>query len=65
MAYSQAFDIALENYLLADSRHKIVIQRDLGKVLPIKNVGTDDFKTNLELSNLVMEGQASQIISED
>ena len=65
MAYSHPFIIALENYLLADFRHKIMIQVDLRRVLPIKNVGTDDFKINLELSNLVMEGQATQIISED
>ena len=41
------------------------MQGDLGRLQPIKDIGTFDFEANLEKSNLVMIGQACQIISED
>ena len=40
------------------------MQGDFGRVQPIKNIGTLDFKANLE-NNLVMVGETCQIISKD
>ena len=65
MANSHPFDIALENYLLSDEQRKIVVQGDLGRVQPIKDIGICDFEANLEENNLAMILEAGQIISED
>ena len=65
MAYTHPFDISLENYLLSDARRKIVVEGNLGIVGLIRNLGTNDFKINLECSNLMIQGRAEQIISED
>ena len=65
MAYTHPFDIALEKYLLSDARNMIVVEGNLGKVGLIRDLGIDDFKVNLELSNLMIQGRAEQIISED
>ena len=66
MAYTHPFDISLENYLLSDARRKIVVvEGNLGIVELIKNLGTNDFKINLECSNLIIQGRVAQVISED
>ena len=65
MAYTHPFDIIMENYLLSDARCGLVIEGDLGKVKSIKNIGTDDLIKNLEKNNLMIQGEAEQIISGD
>ena len=65
MAYMHPFDISLENYLLSDARRKIVVEGNLGIVESIKNLGTNDFKINLECSNLMIQGMVPQVISQD
>ena len=41
------------------------MQGDLGRVQPIKDIETSNFKANLEKNNLVMIGEVCQAISED
>ena len=65
MAYTHSFDIALEKYLLSDAKRKIVVEGNLGIVGLIRDLAIDDFMINLELSNLMIQGRAEQIISED
>ena len=65
MAYTHPFNIIIENYLLLDARHGLVIEGDLGRVRSIKNIGTDDLIKNLEKNNLMIQGKAEQIISGD
>ena len=48
------FDISLEKYLLSDAKRKIVVEGNLGIVGIIRDLGIDDFKINLELSNLMI-----------
>ena len=65
MAYEHPFDIALEKYLLEDSRRRICIEGDLGVIGTIKDLGTTDFIMNLTSNNLVMHGWATHLILDD
>ena len=65
MAHTHPFDIELEKYLLEDSRCGWCIEGDLARVQEIKDMGSLNFKENLECSNLVIHGQAAKIISDD
>ena len=65
MAYTHPFDIIMENHILSDARCWLVIEGDLGRVRSIKNIGTDDLIKNLEKNNLIIQGKAEQINSED
>ena len=64
MAYTHPFDIIMENYLLLDARHGLMIEGDLGRVRSIENIGTNDLIKNLE-KNLMIQGKTEQIISGD